>query len=148
MFPEWSRLFLSVPVSWRGKPSCHMQIPGVSNNLFTLSIRFFWFFYVILRLCSKKNMVYGTLCQLTITHCLYLIVNSIVSYPPPLQRERGGVGKILPIGWAHFHLSANFQNNQEEKESTEKGEGRGESWLWIDILWSMGLGNPMPELTW
>ncbi len=28
----------------------------------------------------------------------YLIVNSIVSYPPPLQRERGGVGKISPIG--------------------------------------------------
>jgi hypothetical protein len=28
----------------------------------------------------------------------YLIVNSVVSYPPPLQRERGGVGKISPLG--------------------------------------------------
>jgi hypothetical protein len=28
----------------------------------------------------------------------YLIVNSVVSYLPPLQRGRGGVGKISPIG--------------------------------------------------
>jgi hypothetical protein len=28
----------------------------------------------------------------------YLIVNSVVSYPPPQQKERGGVGKISPIG--------------------------------------------------
>ncbi len=28
----------------------------------------------------------------------YLIVNSVVSYSPPLQRKRGGVGKISPIG--------------------------------------------------
>jgi hypothetical protein len=28
----------------------------------------------------------------------YLIVNSVVSYPLPLQRERGGKGKISPIG--------------------------------------------------
>ncbi len=28
----------------------------------------------------------------------YLIVNSVVGYPPPLPRERGGVGKISLIG--------------------------------------------------
>jgi hypothetical protein len=28
----------------------------------------------------------------------YLIVNSIVNYPPPLQRETGVVGKVSPIG--------------------------------------------------
>jgi hypothetical protein len=27
----------------------------------------------------------------------YLTVNSVVSYSPPLQRDRGGVGKISPI---------------------------------------------------
>jgi hypothetical protein len=43
---------------------------------------------------------------------LYLIVNSLVSYPSLLQRERGGGGKISPIGRAHLNLSANFQNNQ------------------------------------
>jgi hypothetical protein len=33
----------------------------------------------------------------------YLIVNSLVSYPPPLQKERDGVGKISPIaGWAYL----------------------------------------------
>ncbi len=34
----------------------------------------------------------------------------IVRYPHKLQRERKGVGKISPIGWAHLHLSADFQN--------------------------------------
>jgi hypothetical protein len=29
---------------------------------------------------------------------LDLIVNSVVSYPPPIQRDRGGVGKISHIG--------------------------------------------------
>jgi hypothetical protein len=28
----------------------------------------------------------------------YLIVKFVVSYPPALQRDRGGVGKISPIG--------------------------------------------------
>jgi hypothetical protein len=31
-------------------------------------------------------------------YTFYLIVNSIVGYPPTLQRERGGVGKISLIG--------------------------------------------------
>jgi len=31
----------------------------------------------------------------------YLIINSGVSYPHPLQRKRCGVGKFSPIGWAH-----------------------------------------------
>jgi hypothetical protein len=41
-----------------------------------------------------------------------LIVNSAVSYPPPIQREKGGARKISPIGLALLYLSANFQNNQ------------------------------------
>jgi hypothetical protein len=54
----------------------------------------------------------------------YLIVNSVVSYPPPLQRE-GAVGKISPIGWAHSYLSANFQNNKYGKGEHREGKGRG-----------------------
>jgi|LakMenEpi03Aug12_release.lakeMendotaPanAssembly.Ray.scaffolds.fasta_scaffold1677364_1 hypothetical protein len=42
------------------------------------------------------------------------IVNSKVqlSIPTSVQRERGGVGKVTPIGWdwAHLYLSANFHN--------------------------------------
>ncbi len=39
-----------------------------------------------------------------------LTANSAVSCPSPLQRERGRVRKISPIGWAHLYLSANIQN--------------------------------------
>ncbi len=38
----------------------------------------------------------------------YLIVNALVSYPPPLQRERNEVEKIKHI----LYPSADFQNNQ------------------------------------
>ncbi len=51
----------------------------------------------VLRLYSKKNMVYGTLCEVDY-NSPYLIVNSVGSYAPPLEREKGGVGKISPIG--------------------------------------------------
>ncbi len=120
MFPEWSRLFLSVPVSWRGKPSCHMQIPGVSNNLFTLSIRFFWFFTSSWDCVHRKTWCTGPFARVDY-YSLYLIVNSVVSYPPPLQRERGGVEKMSPIGWAHFHLSANFQKNKIKRRVRRRG---------------------------
>ncbi len=53
----------------------------------------------------------------------YLKVNSVVCYLSPLQGERGEVGKISPIGSAHFYLSAYFQNNKLEKG--EYGEGGG-----------------------
>ncbi len=56
----------------------------------------------------------------------YVIASSVVSYPPPLQRERGGVGKISPIGWAHLHLSANFQNRNffyVNTSTAKEGEG-------------------------
>ncbi len=68
---------------------------------------------------------------------LYLIVNSVASYPPQIQRERVGVGKITLSGWAHLHLSANFQNNQQKKGEYGEGEGKGREltlYLWIDIL--------------
>ncbi len=81
----------------------------------------------------------------------YLIVNSIVSYPTPLQRERGEVGKISPYWLSNEHVCMCLlipKTTLRKRESTEKGEGRG--WeltlcLWIGILWI--LGNPMPELT-
>ncbi len=58
-------------------------------------------------LYSKKNIVpYAGVDH----NSPYLIVNTVVSYPPPQQRERGGVGTISPIGWEHFYLSAYFQN--------------------------------------
>ncbi len=41
---------------------------------------------------KEKHGVWDHVPQLTI------IYNSVVRYPPTLQRERGGVGKITPIG--------------------------------------------------
>jgi hypothetical protein len=47
------------------------------------------------RVYSKKNNVpYAEVDH----NSPYLIVNSVVSYPFPLQRERGGEGNISPIG--------------------------------------------------
>ncbi len=77
---------------------------------------------------------------------LYLVVNSVVSYPPPLQKERGGVGKIFD--WARLHLSTNFQTTNRKSECTRRereGMRADLMSLNIDILWIMG--NPMPELT-
>ncbi len=56
----------------------------------------------------------------------YLIVNSVVSYPPKLQRERGGVGKISPIDWVHLYPSDP---------------------PWFPNVFYVSMGNPMPELT-
>jgi hypothetical protein len=36
-----------------------------------------------------------------------MLVNTVVSYPALLQRERGRVGKISPISWVHLYLAAN-----------------------------------------
>ncbi len=63
---------------------------------------------------------------------LYLIVNSVVSYPPPLQRVRGGVGKISPIGWAHFHLSAYFHNMLFMSKGKGRVRGRGREGVGAD----------------
>jgi hypothetical protein len=49
---------------------------------------------------------------------VYIIVNFVVSYPPPLQREMGGLGKISPISWAHLRIS---RTTNRKRESTEKG---------------------------
>ncbi len=51
----------------------------------------------------------------------YLIVKSVVSYPVPPQKERGGIEQISPIGWAHwYHLLISKTTNWK----IEKGEGR------------------------
>jgi hypothetical protein len=47
----------------------------------------------------------------------FLIVTFVVSYPPLLQRERGGVGKIS------LYLPASFQNNNMGKKGDGGGEG-------------------------
>jgi hypothetical protein len=54
----------------------------------------------------------------------YLIVDTKVSIPLQLQREKGGVGKVSPISWAHTYLSANNANNQQKKGKYEMKKGR------------------------
>ncbi len=64
----------------------------------------------------------------------YLIVNSIVSYSSSLQREKGGVGKISPIGLSTLYLTANFQNRVfYVNTNTEKEEGRGDCCMSLNI---------------
>ncbi len=90
----------------------------------------------------EKNMVYGTLSwswlQLTLSHSQ---LNSVVSYPPPLQRGRGGVGKMVEHICICLLIS---KTSNRKRESIDKGRKR---WalplcLWIDILWSIGIGQP------
>ncbi len=92
-------------------------------------------------LYSKKNMGYWTYAGVDY-NSPYLTVNSVVSYPPLLTRERGEVWKISPIGWAQLYLSANFQNT-----STEKGEEGVTADLMSLNRLSWSIGNLMPELT-
>ncbi len=106
--------------------------------------------------CPLKRFISNTDCIQRKTWCrswllLTLSHSQLCSHAaihPLLQRERGGLGKISPIGWAQFYLFANFQNNKKEKG--EYGEEGGKGWelilcLWIAILWSMG--NSMAKLT-
>jgi hypothetical protein len=44
---------------------------------------------IVCSVFKEKHGVWDPMPKLTITH----IVNSVVSYPPPLQRERGGEGQ-------------------------------------------------------
>ncbi len=48
---------------------------------------------------KEKHGVWGPYAKVD-DNSSYHIVSSVVSYLPPLQRERGGVWKISPIGWA------------------------------------------------
>jgi hypothetical protein len=82
----------------------------------------------ILRLYSKKNMVYGTLCAGADYNSHYLMVNSIVSYPPSLQREKGWSGEDLSYLLSTYVSVFEFSKPVFDRNtSTEKGEGRGES---------------------
>jgi hypothetical protein len=57
--------------------------------------------YKHMSLCNTSETVFKeNMPELTITH--FIPVNSVVIFPPLLQRERGGVGKISPIGYAQF----------------------------------------------
>ncbi len=49
--------------------------------------------------------------ELTITHLISLSTPYSAIHPP-LQIERGGLGKISSIGWALLYLSVNFKNNK------------------------------------
>jgi hypothetical protein len=79
---------------------------------------------------KEKRGVWDPMLELALTSP-YLIVDSGVNFPPELQRERGGVGKVSPIGWAHLYLSANYGTTNRKRESTRKGEGRYGSWLYV-----------------
>jgi hypothetical protein len=72
---------------------------------------------------KEKHGIWDPMLELTIT-LPSLIVDSEVSFPPQLQRERGGVGKVSPVGWAHLYPSANNGTTNRKRESTRKGEGR------------------------
>jgi hypothetical protein len=54
---------------------------------------------------KEKRGVWDPILELTITSS-YLIIDSEVSFPPQLKREKGGTAKVSPIGWAHLYLSA------------------------------------------
>jgi hypothetical protein len=92
---------------------------------------------------KEKRGVRDPLLELTITST-YLIDDAEVSSPPQTQREKGGVGKVSPIGWAHYYLSAN--NGQPiGKGRVRRGGGKGRELTLcfrIDMLWSMGIGQP------
>jgi hypothetical protein len=49
---------------------------------------------------------------------------SEVSFPSQLQKERGVMGKVSPIGWAYLYLSANNGKSHMKRENTRKREGR------------------------
>ncbi len=66
---------------------------------------------------KEKHGVWDPMPKFTITHLL--TVNSVVVNPPPLQRERGGMGKISPID---LYLSANSKTLNRKRE-----RGRGKS---------------------
>ncbi len=56
----------------------------------------------------------------------YFIVNSVVSYPPPTTRVKGWSGEDLSYWYICICLLISITTNRK-RESTEKGEGRGES---------------------
>ncbi len=60
---------------------------------------------------------------LSMTH---LIVNSIVSYPSPLQKERGGewIRSLLLVEYIDICLLIS-------KTTNKKGSGRGGSWPYV-----------------
>ncbi len=70
----------------------------------------------------------------------YQIVNSAVSYPPPLYKDKGWNGEISPIGWAQLYLSAYLQTGFFMKTHTQVQksgwEGR-QPHAWADF-------NPTP----
>jgi hypothetical protein len=61
----------------------------------------------------------------------YLIVNSVVRYPLPLQRERGRAERSLPLVEHSFIslLISKTTNRSRKRDGGRGGEERGESWL-------------------
>ncbi len=80
----------------------------------------------------------------------YLIVNSLVSYPPPLQREKGRSGEYLSY-WLGTFVSACLLISKADfyvNTCTEKGEGRAKSCPYVfeqTFHGAWALGNPMPD---
>jgi hypothetical protein len=74
----------------------------------------------------------------------YLIVNSLVSYPPPLQREKGRSGEDLSY-WLSTFVTAYLLISKTGiyvNTSTEKGEGRDKSCPYVFEKHFMEHGQP------
>jgi hypothetical protein len=81
-----------------------------------------------LRLYSKKNVVYGTPYAGVDYNSAILIVNSSQLSTPPLQRERGGLGRsLLPVLVEHIIICLLISKTTNRKGGRGEGEGRGES---------------------
>ncbi len=82
---------------------------------------------------------------------VFMVHSSMFS--PQIQREKGKVGKVSPNGLAHVYLSANYHYMFLMSIGKGRVRGRGRGWEGVRELtlflriWSMGLGNPMSELT-
>ncbi len=70
----------------------------------------------------KENMVFGTLCR---SWLLLALAHSQL-------REKGGVGKISPIGWPHLYICLLISKTTNRKR--EKGRGRGREGVRADIM--------------
>ncbi len=70
---------------------------------------------------EKHGVLYGTLDAGVDFNSLYFIVNSVVSYPPPLQRERGEWERSLLLVEHICICLLIFKTTKGKRENTAKG---------------------------
>ncbi len=131
-----------------GSPTLLATTAGTSTSLTSLSLSYQFATDIACDCIQRKTWCMGPY-EGADYNSYYLIVNFVVSYQPPLQRERGGVGgrssPLVEHIWICLLISKITKRN---RESTKKRGGRGSELslcLQIDILWT--IGNPMAELT-